>query len=259
MRPLKPEVVLKKLLGTLLSVLVGIAAFALVQVVVREAVSGSAGQQRQETRSIETMIKSSPAEPMYTALMSYFPEDAKLFRDSFEAVLNNRGSDEEAFSKMMSVGAEIRRRHAPSLRAAPDASLTAVIQAQLQLLKQFESDPFLCNQVFAYGPVAAPKDQQAKLAETAKLSATILFRAMHEGKVFPVQRSAATEEDWNNLVQEFYSLGGTEEQLSLVSDPDLQNSALCGAGLLFLRAAAFATFDGADRIRAELAHAMNEG
>lgn len=253
------EGILKKFLSTFLAMMAGLAAYFLVKAVVLGTVGGNAGQLWKERPSVEAIIKSSPAEPMYTALTSYFPEDAKLFRDSFEAVLNNSGSDEEAFSKMMSVGAEIRRRHAPSLRSAPDASLTAVIEAQLQVLKQFESDPILCNQVFAYGPVAVPKDQQAKLTDTVKLSATILFRAMHEGEAFPIQRSAATEEDWNNLVQEFFSLGGTEEQLNLVSDPDLQNPALCGAGLLFLRAATFATFDGADRIRAELAHTMNEG
>jgi hypothetical protein len=253
------ETNMKKFVTTLLAMMAGLAAYVVVQAVVREVVGGSAGRVSQQTPSVEAMIKSSPAEPMYTALRSYFPEDAKFFRDSFESVLKNSGSNEEAFIKMMSVGAEIRRRHAPSLRSAPDASLSAVIEAQLQLLKKFENDPILCNQVFAYGPVAVPKDQQAKLTETVKLSATILFRAMHEGEAFPVQRSAATEEDWNNLVQEFFSLGGTEEQLNLVSDPDIQNPALCGAGLLFIRAATFATFDGADRVRAELAHTMNEG
>lgn len=160
---------------------------------------------------------------------------------------------------MMSVGADIRRRHASNLRTAPDASLAAVIEVQLQILKQFESDPILCNQVFAYGAIAVPKEQQAKLVDMMELSASVLFRAMHEGQAFPVQRNNATEEDWGNLMEEFILSGGTEAELELVSNPDLKNPALCGAGLRFLRTVSFADFDGADRIRAELAHAINEG
>jgi hypothetical protein len=208
---------------------------------------------------IEVLIDASPAEPMYSALKSFFPEDAKLFRNSLVKVMKDSVSEDEAFQKMMTVGADIRRRHASSLRSAPDTSLTAVAEAQLQILKQFESDPRLCNQVFAYGPIAVPKDQQSKLMETAKLSTKILFRAMYEGETLPVQRSAPTDADWSKLMEDFLSSGGTEKELDLISNPDLQDLALCNAGIRFLRVVTFAEFDGADRIRAELMYTINGG
>ena len=229
------------------------------QVIGREAGSRFGGATRVDQPTIEAVIDSSAAAPMYNALKSYFPEDAKQFKDSFARILKESVTADEAFQKMMSVGAEIRRRHTPSLKSAPDASLTAVIESQIQILKQFENDPMVCNQVFAYGPIAIPKDQRSKVVEAAKLSAAILFRAMYEGKNFPVKHAAATEDDWGRLNEEFLSSGGTEKDLDLVSNPDLQDPALCGAALKFLNTAAFAQFDGIDRVRAEFVYYINEG
>ncbi len=250
---------MKKLIYTLLTLVAVMVGLAFGQVIGREASNLYTGVTGEIPPDIEALIDASPAAPMYSALKSFFPEDAKLFRDSLEKVMNNSLSEDEAFQKMMSVGADIRRRHASSLRSAPDASLIAVAEAQLQILKQFESDPKLCNQVFAYGPIALPKDQQSKLVETAKLSTKILFRAMYEGETLPVQRSAATEIDWSKLMDDFLSSGGTEVELDLISNPDLQDPALCDAGIRFLRIVTFAEFDGADRIRAELMYTINGG
>lgn len=250
---------MKKFLSLLLTLAAGLAGFAVMHVVTRGPGDLFSGGQGTNPPSIEALIASSPAEPMYAALKSYFPEDAKLFRDSMERLLEENVSDDEAFQKMMSVGADIRRRHAHSLKTAPDASLAAVLEAQLQILKHFENDSALCNQVFAYGPIAVPKDEQSKLIDTVKLSATILFRAMHEGDTFPVKREAATDEDWSKLMDVFLSSGGTEEEIALISDPNVKDPALCGAGLRFLRAASFADFEGADRVRAELVYTINGG
>lgn len=247
---------MKKLLATIVGAVVG---FVVMQAVTRGVLDQYFGGKSGRPPSIEAMIASSPAEPMYEALKSYFPEDAKLFRDSMEKMLADGVSAEEGSQKMMSVGAEIRRRHAPKLKTAPDASLVAVIEAQLQLLKHFENDPALCNQVFMYGPVAIPKEQQEKLIDTVKLSAAILFRAMHEGDAFPVNRGAATDQDWGKLMEVFLSSGGTEEEIAPISDPNVQDPALCGAGLRFLRAASFAEFEGADRARAEIAYLIIGG
>lgn len=250
---------MKKIFYTLLTTGAVIVGLAFGKIIGREASNVFAGGAGEIPPNIEALIDASPAAPMYSALKSFFPEDAKLFRESLEKVLNESVSEDEAFQKMMAVGADIRRRHAYSLRSAPDASLTAVAEAQLQILKQFESDPKLCNQVFAYGPIAVPKDQQPKLVETAKLSTKILFRAMYEGVTLPVQRSAATEVDWSKLMDDFLSSGGTEEELDLISNPDLQDTALCDAAIRFLRIVTFAEFDGADRIRAELMYTINGG
>lgn len=90
---------------------------------------------------ITSMIEASSAGEMYRALKGYYPEEARYFRDSMVALLSGGAGEEEAFSKMLTVGAEIRRRHAASLLAAPDQSLSAILQSQTQMIAAFDDDP----------------------------------------------------------------------------------------------------------------------
>jgi len=90
-------------------------------------------------------------------------------------------------------------------------------------------------------------------------SAGLLYRAMYEGEQSPVQRAQATDDDWGNLIVDFYAAGGTDDELDLVMQPDIQNPQLCGAMLRFLRVLTDAEFPGSDRLRAEMVAAMNEG
>lgn len=207
---------------------------------------------------ITSMIEASPAGEMYRALKGYYPEEAKYFRDSVVSLLSGEAGEEEAFSKMLSVGAEIRRRHAASLRSAPDQSLRAIMQSQAQIISALDDDPVLCNRVVMFGPGAIPEDRRHRIVALMD-SAGLLYRAMYEGKRSPVQRAQATDDDWGNLIGDFYAAGGTDNELDLVMQPDIQNLHLCGAMLRFLRVLTDAEFPGSDRLRAEVAVAMNEG
>lgn len=207
---------------------------------------------------ITSMIEASPAGEMYRALKGYYPEEAQHFRDSMVALLSGGAGEEEAFSKMLTVGAEIRRRHAANLLAAPDQSLWAILQSQTQMIAAFDDDPVLCNRVVMFGPGAIPADQRHRIVALMD-SAGLLYRAMYEGEQSPVQRAQATDDDWGNLIVDFYAAGGTDEELDLVMQPDIQNPQLCGAMLRFLRVLTDADFPGSDRLRAEMVAAMNEG
>lgn len=207
---------------------------------------------------ITNMIEASPAGEMYRALKVYYPEDAKYFRDSMLAVLDEAASEEEAFSKMFTVGAEIRRRHAANLRTAPDQSLLTILQSQVQMVAAFDDDPVLCNRVVMFGPGVIPEDKRHQVVALMD-SAGLLYRAMYEGEQSPVQRTQLTDDDWVNLYVDFYDTGGTEDDLDLVLEPDLQNPQLCGAMLRFFRVLIDADFPGSDRLRAEVVAAMNEG
>ncbi|WP_417463250.1 hypothetical protein [Kordiimonas sp.] len=207
---------------------------------------------------ITRMIEASPANEMYRALKGYYPEDAKFFLDSMTALLAGGADKEEAFSKMLTVGAEIRRRHAANLRAAPDQSLWAILQAQTQMIAALDDDPMLCNRVVMFGAGVIPEDERHRIMALMD-AASLLFRAMFEGEHSPVERTPATEDDWSNLLVDFYAAGGTDEELDLVMQPDIQSPQLCGAMLRFLRVLTDASFPGADRLRAEVAAAMNEG
>jgi hypothetical protein len=207
---------------------------------------------------IMAMVEASPAGEMYRALKGYYPEEAKYFRDRMMALLSGGADEEEAFSKMLTVGAEIRRRHAANLRTAPDQSLLAILQSQTQMIAAFDDDPVLCNRVVMFGAGSIPEDQRHRIVALMD-SAGLLFRAMYEGEQSPVQRAQATDDDWGSLIVNFYAAGGTDDELDLIMQPDIQNPQLCGAMLRFLRVLTDANFSGSDRLRAEMVAAMNEG
>lgn len=207
---------------------------------------------------IARMIEASPAGEMYRAISSYYPEEATYLRDSMLDLLAGGAGKEEATSKMLVVGAEIRRRHAGNLRTAPDQSLRAVLQFQTQVISALDDDPILCNRVVMFGPGTIPVSERHRVVALME-SAGLLYRTMYEGEKSPVKRAQATDDDWTNLVTDFYAAGGTDDELDLVMDPDIQSPQLCGAMLQFLRVLTDADFPGSDRLRAEMVAAINEG
>lgn len=249
---------MRKLLGNLLVIVVGVAAFALAKPIGNKIGEGFRSSPTVTEDNIETMIEGSPAGGMYKALKSYFPDDTMYFRNSMMALLEENPSEEEAFAKMLTVGAEIRRRHATNLRTAPDQSLSAILQSQTQMIAAFDDDPVLCNRVVMFGPGAIPEDQRHQIVALLD-SAGLLYRAMYGGGQSPVERAQATDDDWDSLIMDFYAAGGTDTELDMVIQPDIQNPQLCSGMLRFLRVLADADFLGADRLRAEMATAMNEG
>lgn len=207
---------------------------------------------------ISGVIEASPAGEMYRALKGYFPEEAKYLQSSIASVLASGADKDEAFSKMLTVGAEIRRRHAANLRGAPDQSLSSVLQSQTQMIAAFHDDPLLCNRVVMFGPSVIPQHQRHRVVALMD-SAGLLYRAMYEGEQSPVSRAKPTDNDWGSLISDFYSAGGTDDELDLVMQPNIQNPQLCSATLRFLRVLTDADFSGSDRLRAEIVASMNEG
>ena len=179
-------------------------------------------------------------------------------RTSIITLLNGGASEEEAFSKMLTVGAEIRRRHAGNLRTAPDQSLIAILLSQTQMIAAFDDNPTLCNRVVMFGAGAIPEEDRPRVVALFD-SANLLYRAMYEGEQSPIQRTPATDDDWSKLIAEFYVADGTDSELDLVTQPDIQNPLLCSSTLRFLRVLTDANFAGSDRLRAEMVTTMNEG
>jgi len=249
---------MKKLLGNLLVIFVGVAAFALAQPIGKEIGKFFGSPPTVTEANIETMIEGSPTGAMYNTLKSYFPDDAKYLRNRMMKLSEENASEEEAFAKMLTVGAEIRRRHAANLRTAPDQSLSAILRSQTQMIAAFDDDPEVCNRFIRFGPSAIPEDQRHRIVSLIDSAGGLLFRAMYEGEQSPVQRTQATDDDWANLMVDFYAAGGTDDELDLFMQPDIQSPQLCGAMLRFLRVLADAEFPGADRLRAEMVPAMNE-
>lgn len=127
---------------------------------------------------ITGMIEASPAGEMYRALKGYYPEEAKYFRDRMMALLAGGADEEEAFSKMLTVGAEIRRRHAANLRTAPDQSLSAILQSQTQMIAAFDDDPVLCNRVVMFGAGSIPEDERHRVVALMDSAGCSIGRCM---------------------------------------------------------------------------------
>ncbi|MFX0541535.1 hypothetical protein ACEWPM_007355 [Roseovarius sp. S4756] len=249
---------MKKLFGNSFIIAVGIGAFVLARPVGTEIYEYFAAQPVITEAKAVAMIEDSPVSEMYAALRRYFPEEAEYFMSSFMVALKDNLGNEDAFSKMFAVGAEIRQRHAANLRTAPDQLLRSILEYQTQVIAAFEEDPMLCNRVVMLGAAAIPKSERKRIVGQME-SAGLLYRAMYEGTQSPVQRAQATDEDWGNLFVDFYETGGTDEELELVTQPDVENPELCGAMLRFLDVLTEANFSGSDRLRAETVAAMNEG
>ena len=206
----------------------------------------------------EALLQDGNAGNMYRALLSYYPSEATFLLNSAVAVLELNPSEEEAFSKMSAAGAEIRRRHASGLKSAPDASLGRILDNQFQIIKALQNDPITCNRVIMFGVDALPEADRSRIIAIMD-STHLLVRAMYEGETSPVVRSATSEEDWDALGDAFYAAGGSDAELDLVIEPDLQDPQLCGAMLRFVSVVGDARFEGSDRVRADMVSGMYAG
>jgi hypothetical protein len=207
----------------------------------------------------EAVILNGPGAGMYRALKAYFPEEAKNYRTKFSQISSNSQSVEEAFAKMNVFGTELRQRLAPYLRSAPDQALKSVLHAQIQIVRQYSDDPAVCNRLVIYGSSAIDLEAVRSRLQVFDDGAQLLYRAMYEGKLSPIQRLPAMEEHWELAVEAYIQAGGSYEELEAISNPDVQDRGLCSATLRYLAAIAEANFPGADRTRAETVAAINGG
>jgi hypothetical protein len=249
---------MKKALGNVVFVVAGVVAFVLARPIGGEISKYFRSSPAVSEANIEDILESPPVGEMYRALKTYYPEDAAYFRSGMLAIAAIGGGSEEEFSKGVALGVEIRRRHAAGLRTAPDQSLGAILQVQTKMIAAFDSDPMLCNRFIMFGSEAISYGDLLKI-EGLLDSGSLLFKAMYEGEQSPVKRAQATDEDWGNIILDFLVAGGTDDELDLIVEPDLQNPQLCGAMLRFLRVLIDANFLGADRLRADLVTKINEG
>jgi hypothetical protein len=204
---------------------------------------------------IDQLLMTSPAGPTYKAVRTYFPTEAAYWRERTAEVLKGDANDFEKSNAAIEIGAAIRRRNAPSLANAPDAMLVKVLNHQIGLIAEFRDAPETCNTMLMQGPAALSKQERNALISHIQ-SADVLYEAMHAGQTAPVDRTAATTEDWQALMSAMSEAGLTEEEIALIAEPDPNDARLCQAMLGFLDTIRSASFPGADRLRAEMAVSM---
>ncbi len=220
---------------------------------------GSASSNRVLTDSeIERQFSELPdnAGATYFAVKEFFPEDAARWRDEIRRILKTAHRNVEAAElQIYNAGADIRKRHAQSLRYASGPDLNRVIAQQADLVRPFRSEAAVCNALLMQGPMALSHEQRQRYG-TNLGEARILDRAMHTAQRDPVKRPEPTSEDWTALFDLYLSKGFTAEDIDLVVSPDQGDPRLCNAMLGFFDVLRGANFAGSDAIKAELAVAI---
>lgn len=204
---------------------------------------------------IEQLMVDSGIDQTYAAIATYFPEDAAQWRADLVELIEQRRKGLYVTTNALDVGTALRRKHAAALATTPDALLVSVMEQQTRLYSVFEDNTDACNRFLMDGAYALDRAEMRMLSPLLNDGA-ILFEAMHAGISDPVTRGASTEEDWFELFALMVDGGATNEDIELVMTPDPSNPALCGAFLSFIEALAKADFEGADRVRAEMAVAF---
>ena len=201
------------------------------------------------------LLAESGIEKTFEAVETYFPEDAAQWRQDLSHMIDQRRKGLYTTTNGLDVGTALRRKHAAHLATASDPLLVGVMQQQLRLHRLFEDDPDACNRFLMEGGYGLERAEIQSLKPVLNDGA-ILFEAMHDGLTSPVSRDPSTEDDWLALFELMIDKGATNDDIQLVSEPDATNPALCGAFISFMDALATADFDGAERIRAEMAVAF---
>lgn len=206
---------------------------------------------------VEEVMLESPAAQVYLSIKKYFPGEAAEWRDLMRDLIQSQKDGTYTSANAIHAGGEIRRRHAPSLLSAPDPLLSELITYQLGSYQIFQNTPDACNRYLMEGAAALSKSERKKLTPVLS-DADIVFKAMRAGESTPITRSASTDADWEQFFIAFGEQGFSNHLMDLVIEPDVKNPEMCEAIISFFYVVATSDFDGADRIRAEIAKSLME-
>ena len=203
---------------------------------------------------IDAALAASPAGPIFAAVHRYFPEDAKVWREEVAKLAWRESGQIVLPREALELGAQIRRRHAPALKFASDASLRKVMVAQYDLHAVFKDDTDACNRLILGGPRDLSSAELNEMVEQGP-NVTAQFAAMHEGQTNPVQHGTPTDAAWQGFYETYRAQGNSEADYDLIIEPK-DDPALCSAFLGFLAVLRDGEFEGADTIRALIVPAL---
>jgi hypothetical protein len=189
----------------------------------------------------------------FAAIKEELPSDyEQLMRQLTTIVAENDG--EAAFQQGFALVAELRRKYAPNLRNAPRQDLSALLRANLDLLKlvQRKESDALCSQFALKGPIVLAKKGRTYLKPFNDVSATMI-RTIGASIRKPVPVAPASDADWGEIMDSFI---GTDEQLQLVANETATDPDYCRALIAFFETVVMAEGPAAERVRAEIASTM---
>lgn len=196
----------------------------------------------------------------YAVIKAELPEEYPALMSSVISTMEGEADETIAQQKGMALLADLRRRHARSLLAAPDDALSAALYGQLDVLElvQRRETYQICNQVAASGPaVLGATDRQYHLAFNG--AAISLFRAIGAGRRNAVKVEPASDDDWAEVGTKFLEMGATEEQSQALQTNDMTSPNYCPATILALKAVLDLRGPIGRRVRADMAYNIAKG
>jgi hypothetical protein len=154
---------------------------------------------------------------------------------------------------MLDVGSNIRIKNAPFLAKAPDITLQEIISFQVDLHKMFADRPLVCNALLLTGPAGLSSADRNSITEfpTTALGIQLQFKAMAQGRDNPIDRTPPRDEFYTNIITEMLDNGFPEAQLDDFETVAANSPTLCATYISYFEHIRDATFEGADRLRAQ--------
>jgi len=204
----------------------------------------------QSRASVEDAMLTGPTSAMYKVIKQYAPEEFDQLIEDMLDVANTSADGEEAYGRAARITAALRQKYAPFAHNAPDESIRAAIELNMEGVRLFAADVKTCNSFVINGPRSLPLEVALPHAAHFGLQSAAVFRALLEGAKAGEPPKIATDEDWGLVGEHWIMLGATDRDIDSISTPTVDDPNLCPAMISMLEAILSAEGPAAERVRA---------
>lgn len=204
------------------------------------------------------LLEDSDFTVIFRAMSQYFPEDARNLEVSLRGTADQLGVDRNdiiptAHVTRMSqdIAASMDQFYA-SYRAhvydAPNIALMNILQAHIQPIKHMKSNGNDCNNYVLYGASSSMIQTEIPYS-MIEAAAVTKFEAMYQGSMASTSRAQLTE--YSDALRNQVFRGMDQEEIDLLSSPQISNPKTCSANIKFLENIWHAEGYDAELFRAE--------
>ena len=191
------------------------------------------------------------------ALKEALPAEYEKFMAGYVALANEGRSVEETAAFSTKSLADIRRRHADSVRKADPALVQAALQAKrelLDLVKANETPQDCAGWIMADTVTAAMQARRETYSAPGDRFSAAVVRAQGAGEKAPVDIGAPTADDWKTVGLQFVAGGGAVADLQQALTTGSIDPRACETYQRLFQIVADVPGEPGQRLRAEILH-----
>ena len=187
------------------------------------------------------LLEDSDFTVIFRAMSQYFPEDARNLEVSLRGTADQLGVDLSdiipidhvtRMSQDIAVSmSQFYASHRAHVYDAPNIALMNVLQAHIQPIKHMKSNGNDCNNYVLYGASSSMIQTEIPYS-MIEAAAVTKFEAMYQGSMASTSRAQLTEYSDALLNQLMRGMG--QEEIDLLSSPQISNPKTCSANIKFL-------------------------